>query len=126
MGIDFVDQGFGTEALTLFLDYYFNMLGYKLLKLDVAAFNKRAIRCYEKSGFQFKFVFWRTNMTGIEWLEDIRFAHVRDYVESRRGIERIKHHEMHLDAKTYRELQRGEGRTGEGGSITDQGFRSGK
>jgi len=101
-------RGYGTEALALFLDYYFNMLGYRLLKLDVAAFNKRAIRCYRKLGFQFKFVFWRTNMTGIEWLEDIRFAHVRDAVEKRRGVERIKHHEMHLDVKTYREMGKGD------------------
>ncbi|HUW59036.1 MAG TPA: GNAT family N-acetyltransferase [Planctomycetota bacterium] len=98
-------QGYGTEVLTLLLDYYFNMLGYRLLKLDVATYNKRAVRCYEKLGFQFKFVFWRANMTGIEWLKDERFAHVRDGVENRRGLERIKHHEMHLDVRTYRKQQ---------------------
>jgi RimJ/RimL family protein N-acetyltransferase len=102
-------QGYGTEALRLFLDYYFGLatpqdaLGYNLLKLDVAAYNKRAVRCYEKLGFRFVFEFWRPNMTGIEWLKDDRFAHVREHVERRRGMERVRHYEMHLDARAYRE-----------------------
>lgn len=99
-------QGYGAEALALFLDFYFNILGYRLLKLDVAAFNRRAIACYEKVGFKFAFDFRRANMTGIEWLKDERFAHVREFVENRSGMERIKHIEMHLDARTYRESRR--------------------
>jgi len=98
-------QGYGTETLRLFVDYYFHMLGYRLLKLDVAAFNRRGIRCYEKVGFRFVFDFWRTNTSGIRWLEDERFAHVREGVERRHGVERIRHLEMHLDAKMYRALE---------------------
>ena len=98
-------QGYGTEAMALFLDYYFNVLGYKLLKLDVGVFNERAVRCYEKLGFRHESVFWRQNMTGVRWLEDERFADVRWAVEERRGVERIKHHEMQMTAEEYRELE---------------------
>jgi diamine N-acetyltransferase len=51
LGADFVDQGYGTAALALFLDYYFDELGYEKLVLDVVGYNRRAIRVYEKLGF---------------------------------------------------------------------------
>ena len=38
---NFVNRGYGTEALNIFLDYFFNELKMK-----------RAIRCYEKNGFR--------------------------------------------------------------------------
>jgi len=51
LGADYVDQGYGTEALALFLDYYFEELGFEKLVLDVSGFNQRAIRVYRKLGF---------------------------------------------------------------------------
>lgn len=51
LGADFVDQGLGTEALILFLDYYFGELGFQKLVLDVVGYNQRAIRVYQKLGF---------------------------------------------------------------------------
>jgi RimJ/RimL family protein N-acetyltransferase len=100
-----LDRGLGTEAMRVFLDYYYNRLGYKLMKLDVAAWNRRAIRCYEKLGFAFQWEFWRPNTSETEWLVDDRFAHVREHVERRRGFEQVRHYEMHLDAETFRRLQ---------------------
>lgn len=49
---NYVNQGYGTETITTFLDYYFNEMNMKKLYLEVAKFNKRAMRCYEKSGFK--------------------------------------------------------------------------
>lgn len=49
---NYVNQGYGTETVTTFLDYYFNEMNMKKLYLEVAKFNKRAMRCYEKSGFK--------------------------------------------------------------------------
>jgi len=46
-----VNRGFGTEILRGFLEYYFTVMKYRVLYLDVAAFNRRAFRCYEKCGF---------------------------------------------------------------------------
>jgi diamine N-acetyltransferase len=52
IGADFVNQGYGTEALTLFVDSYFQEMGFQKLVLDVAGSNQRAIRVYRKLGFQ--------------------------------------------------------------------------
>ncbi len=51
LGADFVEQGYGTEALTCFIGYYFEELGFAKMALDVAGYNRRAIRVYEKLGF---------------------------------------------------------------------------
>lgn len=49
---NYMNQGYGTEGIITYLDYYFNEMKMKVLYLEVAKFNKRAIRCYEKSGFK--------------------------------------------------------------------------
>lgn len=49
---DFRDKGYGTEAIRLILDYGFNYMNLKNIKLDVVEFNKRAQKCYEKCGFK--------------------------------------------------------------------------
>ncbi|MHA1734662.1 MAG: GNAT family N-acetyltransferase [Promethearchaeota archaeon] len=45
------DQGHGTEAMGLLVDYCFDELNLNRVELEVYAFNERAIRCYEKVGF---------------------------------------------------------------------------
>lgn len=49
---NYLSLGYGTEALKTFMVYYFNNMNMKSLLLDVAKFNSRAIRCYEKCGFK--------------------------------------------------------------------------
>ena len=46
------NQGFGTEACRLLLDYAFNLLNLHSVMLGVFAFNQRAVRSYEKVGFR--------------------------------------------------------------------------
>ena len=46
-----MNRGYGTDALTTFLELYFENLNMKKLSLKVAKFNIRALRCYEKCGF---------------------------------------------------------------------------
>ena len=46
------EKGYGTEAIRLILDYGFNYLNLNNIKLDVMAFNERAIACYKKCGFK--------------------------------------------------------------------------
>ncbi len=46
------NAGFGTEAVKLVLDFGFHILNLNNISLHVVAFNKRAIRCYEKCGFK--------------------------------------------------------------------------
>jgi len=56
LGISFhpeqLGRGLGTDALWAFLGYYFGPLRMRALHLDVAAFNRRAFRVYQKCGFR--------------------------------------------------------------------------
>ena len=46
------DKGYGSEALSLLLDYGFKALNLHSVQLSVYSFNKRAIKSYEKCGFR--------------------------------------------------------------------------
>jgi RimJ/RimL family protein N-acetyltransferase len=52
VGADFVSQGYGSEALRLFLGHFFRTMGFAQLVLDVAATNLRAVRTYRALGFR--------------------------------------------------------------------------
>lgn len=52
LGADYVSQGYGSEALYLFIDYYFDVMGFARLALDVCATNLRAVRAYRTLGFR--------------------------------------------------------------------------
>lgn len=49
---NFTDKGYGTRTLELFLNYYFHHMNMKVIYLEVAKFNDRAMRVYEKMGFK--------------------------------------------------------------------------
>jgi RimJ/RimL family protein N-acetyltransferase len=49
---DYWNKGYGTEAITLLLKHCFETLNLNRVMLKVFKNNPRAIRCYEKSGFQ--------------------------------------------------------------------------
>ncbi|MDY0151301.1 MAG: GNAT family protein [Candidatus Cloacimonas sp.] len=49
----FWNQGIGTEATALMLDFAFNILNLNNISLEVCAYNKRATRSYEKVGFKY-------------------------------------------------------------------------
>jgi len=46
-----LDKGYGTESILALLSYFFYQMNMKVMYLDVAKYNKRALRCYEKCGF---------------------------------------------------------------------------
>jgi RimJ/RimL family protein N-acetyltransferase len=84
-GSPYVSRGLGTEALAVFLDYYFSELGFDKMVLDVAAANQRAVRCYERLGFYYVGSDWRTAGASFNQhlLESQRYEHLRRYF--RRG-----------------------------------------
>lgn len=49
---DYRNNGYGTEAVKLILDFGFNMLNLNNIALFVIEFNKRAVKVYEKCGFK--------------------------------------------------------------------------
>ena len=46
------NKGYGTEALSLLIDYGFKALNFHNIMLKVYEYNKSAIKCYEKIGFK--------------------------------------------------------------------------
>ena len=46
------DKGYGTDAMRVLLRYAFMELGLHRIQLDVFSFNLRAVKSYEKAGFQ--------------------------------------------------------------------------
>ena len=49
---DYWNKGYGSEALRLLMDFGFKALNLHNIGLTAWAFNKRAIKCYEKIGFK--------------------------------------------------------------------------
>lgn len=66
-----LDQGFGTEALQLALGYAFVTLGLHRVSLRVLASNARAIRSYEKCGFQVEGRERESARVGDAWEDDL-------------------------------------------------------
>ncbi|MDX2165009.1 MAG: GNAT family N-acetyltransferase [Gammaproteobacteria bacterium] len=50
---DKLNQGLGTKIVKQFTDFIFDRYKAKVILIDPASTNKRAIRCYEKAGFHF-------------------------------------------------------------------------
>jgi RimJ/RimL family protein N-acetyltransferase len=99
IGAPYVSQGLGTEALQLFLDYYFTRLGFTRMVLDVAAPNVRAVRCYERLGFRHVGSDWRDVSYAFEArvLDDPRYAGLRRHFRPGRYGLQVEFFEMALD-----------------------------
>jgi len=50
---DYLNQGYGTVIVKAFVKYVFEYFIAKILLIDPAESNKRAIHCYEKAGFKY-------------------------------------------------------------------------
>jgi RimJ/RimL family protein N-acetyltransferase len=109
-GAPFVGQGYGTEALGLFLGYYFMELGFERIVLDVAAINERAIRCYERCGFQYVGSHYQGigDREDIAFLERKEYRHLARFFQISRYRSRMLFYDMALDRSTWLEWQRGE------------------
>lgn len=49
---EYWNDGYGTEAIRLILDYGFNYMNLHSIKLNLMSFNERALKCYKKCGFK--------------------------------------------------------------------------
>ena len=106
-GPDYVDQGYGTEALSVFLDHFFNDLGFERMVLDVAAVNQRALRCYKRCGF--RSVASHYQYAGGD--SEIQFLRQEAYRDLRRFFRRERYrttmlaYDMELERKDWLVLQ---------------------
>lgn len=97
-GAPFVGQGLGTDALRVFIDYYFADLHFHTMVLDVAGPNQRAVRCYQRLGFRYVSSDWR--LAGILFdsrvLNDQRYRSLlRFFRQAPRGLS-VEFFEMEL------------------------------
>lgn len=52
LGEKYRNKGYGTEISNFLINYAFDELGMDKIALNVSSFNKGAVRCYEKGGFE--------------------------------------------------------------------------
>jgi len=98
---DAVGKGYGTEALRVFLEYYFGEMGFRRMVLDVAQYNKRAIRCYEKLGFTVTREFLRKNTFNFRVTGSDRFSDMKPFFILEDGREWIKYWDMELKREKF-------------------------
>ncbi|MBN1933274.1 MAG: GNAT family N-acetyltransferase [Anaerolineae bacterium] len=91
----YVDQGYGQDAMGAFLDYYYDTLSFEEMRLDVSGANPRARHLYQKLGFQEVGTFWREAPWG-----------AKPTPETRRHFRwgRIRFFEMRLTAIDWRRI----------------------
>lgn len=106
-----VSQGLGTEALNLFLDHYFGPLEFNSMYLDVAAFNRRAVRCYERLGFRYLESEWRSagRDPALRHLNDPRYAELLTFFRRSRFETFVEFYEMLLTRQDWLEQHRNNG-----------------
>ena len=100
---DMLGGGYGTDALRAFLRYYFGELGFRALKLDVAGYNFRAQRVYEKLGWE------RTGEHWTSWpsiflpnvYEDPALEAARPFVRTSPGTISVRHFDMVLTRERW-------------------------
>lgn len=97
-GAPYIGQGLGTEALALFLGYYFSELGFQLMVLDVAAPNQRAVRTYERLGFSFVGSDWRIADSRFDRriLDSPHYAELKNFFRLGQHGVYVEFYEMHL------------------------------
>jgi RimJ/RimL family protein N-acetyltransferase len=71
---DLTGRGLGKQLVLATLDFGRTKLGYSSFRLTVAAFNRRAIRVYERAGFRIVRAFGQETPTGArEWLQMLSY-----------------------------------------------------
>ncbi len=92
-----LNKGYGSDALKALTEYYFNVMRMNTLYLDVAKFNKRAIRCYEKCGFKIIREYQSKHSNLMEEVYDEKsYVWHEEYFSIRNNIVYCKYYEMKI------------------------------
>lgn len=103
LGADYVSRGYGTEALRIFLDHYFETMGFGQMVLDVAATNQRAVRAYRSLGFrQVGQRFQPANHASyrVLWREP-RYRHLRSFFRTEGTLHEVLFYDMALTREEW-------------------------
>jgi len=103
IGADFVSQGYGTEALRLFLDYFFGTMGFAQMILDVAAPNLRAVRAYRAVGFREVGRHYRpaSHSTFQTLRREPRYRHLRRFFKRQGALYQVLFYDMALTREEW-------------------------
>jgi diamine N-acetyltransferase len=103
IGSDFVSQGYGTEAIRLFLDHYFGKMGFAQIELDVAATNLRAMRTYRSLGFRQVGQHYRSAQHPSYRIirQDPRYGHLRQFLRRQGAMYQILFYDMALTREEW-------------------------
>lgn len=103
IGADWVGQGYGTDAIRTFLYHFFGELLFATLYLDVAAPNRRAIRCYEKCGFRRVGEEYRDAGPDarLAFLQDGKYQDIRHFFIKEGDRNLVLFYEMQLDRQDW-------------------------
>jgi diamine N-acetyltransferase len=107
LGADYVDQGYGSEALRAFLPHCFRTFGFQRILLDVAAANKRAIHVYARLGFEQTGSHYRTipEGTDLSFLHQAAYRELRTYFRRHFGRMQLLFLDMALERRAWETLQ---------------------
>jgi RimJ/RimL family protein N-acetyltransferase len=105
-GADYVDLGYGSEALRVFFPYYFTTLEFPRIVLDVAAANLRAVHVYERLGFRYTGSHYREvpDDMDLSFLEQEQFKPLRIHFRDRFGQKQLLFYDMALDRTAWEGL----------------------
>jgi RimJ/RimL family protein N-acetyltransferase len=103
LGADFVSQGYGMEALRLFLDYFFGTMGFSQMVLDVAATNLRAVHSYQSLGFhQVDYYYRPIDHPSYRTIQqDPRYRHLHSYFRRQTGVTEVLFYDMLLTGEEW-------------------------
>ncbi len=103
LGADFVGQGYGTEALQLFLGYFFETLGFAQMVLDVASTNLRAVHTYQSLGFRQVGSHYRpADHPSYRVLQrDPRYRHLRPFFRYQGSLTQVLFYDMVLTREEW-------------------------
>lgn len=103
LGLPYIGQGYGAEALSAFGNAFFGPLGFRRMLLDVRAYNQRALRLYAKLGFREIAQFWYEAGPPEEWafLDQPRYNSVRNCFRWTNHSVLVQHLELSLDAADW-------------------------
>ena len=93
-------RGYGTDAVRIFLDYYFGGLGFEVMRLDVSGANIRARRLYRRLGFRQLGSFWQVASRAEDWSSVEDRQRLRHY---RQG--QVRYFEMRLRASGWQRIR---------------------
>ena len=100
LGANFIDRGYGTEALRVFVPYCLHSIGLCRIVLDVAAVNPRAMHVYEKMGFRRTGQHYRNVPADqdLSFLEDERYCDLRRFFRRHLGHMQLLFYDMSLES----------------------------